>query len=1633
MKSKILKTSVVILLIMTLTMVNFITIGNSFVSYASEDISTNHKNVEFRAGFEDENGNLTQNIESAKSQEEMTLWLQVNVKNEGYLNGQISIENSNFTLKETESSYVNRIEENTIYLNQINAGTTADIKIKIEPIQNEEYEIGLLNRATQVSISGIYRDSTEKDINIRATRTINLKMTQNVNKDNLQNDVQVITNKITKIDGEEKRVVQFLWTMGLKENTYPEKETTGKMELPVINEEIPEVKTITKLNNMTKSNIEVNENVVTVDLKNPETEDGKVMWKSEGTEEIIVTAIYDKSAEIGAGEVSIEQNITFYDNSSISGNARKTLSNEELDQIINITSENSESEIYKGKIYSGIDRTYSDNIKLDVNLADAVQEVEIIEEMPSFVSDNSRDVANVVINKTSVNKENMKNILGENGTITIYNAEGNRIALISQTNEADENGNIVLNYNENESANIRMVTSKPVAEGTLEINNEKTIKESNQDIVRNANTLETRITAEYNKQDTVTFAKGTLKESTTKTELKNSQTEASFELNKNTLSTIVDNDLEMKIVLKSNDEKYDLYQNPNLVITLPEQVQNITINSIDMLYETDLKIANYRVEGRNIILTLEGKQSGYKDRAIDGTNIIINATIEVNPKSATSNENIVLRYNNQNAVSYVDGNEQGTVSSQIQIVAPKDVTAVHSISDLSIETLGQEESTTVTLPKAQGVRNVTADIEVINNNQEEIQNVRILGTFPTNNNENNMGITLNSGITLGEGIQGTVYYSNNENATNDLENSENGWKQDLNLNEAKKYLIIIDNVQGQSSVIANYGITIPENLEYNQNASLGYTVNYGNTLTRMENQINATTIELQTGVGPKIDTNLVASVAGNQDTGTVKNGEVIKYRVEISNTGTEDISNITVEGEVPEGATLVEPEENYEYTGAGYYKELEDRTYSETIENLKVGETTSVEYEVRVNSDTSEGTELRTKARVNYQEAVQETNEVVTRTESGNLRVSVKKVTGRDSNLYETGVVQYFAIIENISNDTQENVTVRTNKSDILNVERLILFTGMEHNEVSDDELISPSSISQIEGLEETSQNSNSEENLVSEEIEYSDEINIGTLNPGETKVLSYDMSINNVENEESIITFAVTAKDAEKEYRSNSLEDTVREFDVSMEMTSNTESRYIKSGDQVNYTITVRNNTNTYLEGINITDSIPDALTVNRVTIDGQDMGEINGNNLTMTCNIEANGETTIVIETVVNYSAGRTEAESITNIAYAEVFGERIANTQEVSHIIEADEQSGNNGNGGNNSGNSGNNGSDIANGENIITGIAWFDENVNGRKDENESTLSGINVMLLNVSTNNLVRDENGEVLEVATNDNGVYILNNISQGQYIAIFDYDTSIYNLTTYKAQGVSEDENSDVLMSNLSVNSEQEEVPATDIITINGENVDGINIGLTELKNFDLKLDKYVTKMIVQNDRGTTQTEYDNETTAKVEIDARNLSSSTVIIEYKIVVTNVGDTPGYARSIVDYVSKDLSFSSELNKDWYSQGDYLYSSSLANEEILPGESKELTLTLTKAMTEDNTGLVPNTAEIAESYNEQGLQDSNSTPGNNTKGENDQGSADAIISIRTGAIVYTGIVIGIIAILCVIAVVIIRLKNKKGDK
>ena len=86
------------------------------------------------------------------------------------------------------------------------------------------------------------------------------------------------------------------------------------------------------------------------------------------------------------------------------------------------------------------------------------------------------------------------------------------------------------------------------------------------------------------------------------------------------------------------------------------------------------------------------------------------------------------------------------------------------------------------------------------------------------------------------------------------------------------------------------------------------------------------------------------------------------------------------------------------------------------------------------------------------------------------------------------------------------------------------------------------------------------------------------------------------------------------------------------------------------------------------------------------------------------------------------------------------------------------------------------------------------------------------------------------------------------------------------------------------------------------------------------------------------------------------------------------------------------------------------------------------------MGEDNL-VTRNNAEIYEAYNNLGLEDSNSTPGNNVSDENDMGSADVIVSIRTGGVVYMTItvIIAIIVLSGIVAGIIVKRKNSKEEK
>ena len=599
------------------------------------------------------------------------------------------------------------------------------------------------------------------------------------------------------------------------------------------------------------------------------------------------------------------------------------------------------------------------------------------------------------------------------------------------------------------------------------------------------------------------------------------------------------------------------------------------------------------------------------------------------------------------------------------------------------------------------------------------------------------------------------------------------------------------------------------------------------------------------------------------------------------------------------------------------------------------------------------------------------------------------------------------------------------------------------------------------------------------EDIEYNKEINVGSLKANEYKIITYFTTIQKLEQNNDQIAFSVNVKQNEDVYKSNVYYDKLNNVDVNISMTSPTAGQLVEEGDILQYNIVVKNNSNSGIYNLTILDSIPEILKVTKITINGKDLKDIfikdsdesdtseysneYTNDVEVTLFLDANSTSTIIIETIVRNTDTIFSDQTITNTSTAEFWKNTLSTSSAVTHIIKATGENNPStpndpdtpdtpgspstpdtpgssgspntpGSSGNSNGNENNDieNNNIATGNKTISGTAWFDENKNGQRDSGEDLLNNIKVRLLNVETNTLVTNSDGNLLEALTDENGVYTLNKIGNGKYIVLFGYDNSQYGLTKYKAKGIPETQNSDATLNELSIENQKHKLASTDIIEINNNDISNIDIGLIKLEIFDLKLNKYVDRILVQNAKGITIKEYGNSQLAKLEIEGKYLNGSTVIIEYKIDVTNNGELAGYTKKIADYIPSDLKFNSELNKDWYEVDNVLYTDILANDEIKPGETKTISLTLTKAMTENNTGSIANIAEIAEDYNELGIKDTNSTPGNRTNTENDYSMAETLITVKTGAVMYIGLIIVAIAMLGATTIILI-IKNKNNQQ
>ena len=195
-------------------------------------------------------------------------------------------------------------------------------------------------------------------------------------------------------------------------------------------------------------------------------------------------------------------------------------------------------------------------------------------------------------------------------------------------------------------------------------------------------------------------------------------------------------------------------------------------------------------------------------------NIAVNCNITPDPRMSTKTENIELYAYNENGTDYwnktkdiYDVNDNlnkeeivGKAQVGISLISPTSLLTSESITNYD------EKESIVVAPQiaevAKEQRTATINVEIKNNYSSTISDVKILGRIPFANNSYVInGKPLNSsftvamksaGIALPEKLKekAVVYYTENENANKDLNDSNNGWTRDVqDFSRVKSYLI----------------------------------------------------------------------------------------------------------------------------------------------------------------------------------------------------------------------------------------------------------------------------------------------------------------------------------------------------------------------------------------------------------------------------------------------------------------------------------------------------------------------------------------------------------------------------------------------------------------------------------------------------------------------------------------------------------------------------------------------------------------------------------------------------------------------------------------------------------------------------
>lgn len=1665
------------------------------VSYAADNFlsakalenqgtSTTNENVEFDVYYDGGKHTVSADVNA----EDTKLNIALKVKKAGYLkDAVVDFSDTNFKIAKTEESdniQAVDAENKKISFNQINNGENVTETINIALDKKDEISEDMFDRDNTIKFTGTYVNAKGEEVAVKKDIVVHTSWTASTAKAKL--DYEITKYIPYSANNVSKLITQGKITSYVENSVLPIKNTNIEVNAPKINNKYPETVTVVANStnatngdangdNFSKNNWSYDSTTgkITITVNNNAV-NGKIQWAKNTADEFIVTYIY--SSDVYEAVKDSVTRVTYDASSSmnlyVQSGVNKVSAHvdgyedqtKKIGDIVEFTA-NATQSISKGYIYNNKNAAdenkketeYVAKYTAHVSYADVIDAIVLKQDVDQFVTANGSKQSttvggvNYAYNKTlAISKQEFDKVFGKNGEITILNEAGTTLATINKDTEVKEN-KIVVNLVPFNTNSITIKTSKPQAEGNVIFEITKALAkniEYSTSQLKSFTQIKTQVTGTAKNSDIDIVST----ESTKNVDLTEPTQKASITTSNNRLSTIVKNEnVEIKVTLENDSADDTMYTNPKIKITFPENIETINVKDCKVYFDDELEIDEDSIMSyengdgtKTLELKLKGTQTKYNNVAAKGATVVLTTDITLNTLTPTTNTQITAEITNGDSTVT-------NVSTDVKYIAPSGVVTTNSMTgyngDEKIEVINGESQKALIPTKAEQ-KEVTYTMNVINNYENTLDHVVVLGRTPFKDNKDvstslslgsNITMPLASGITV-TGVDAskvTIYYSENGEATTDLSNSQNGWTTSVtDYTKIKSYMIVLNEdyaMNGGDTFTFTYKATLPANLDYDQEVYENYGVFFNNNKTSgtITDKAIATKIGLTTGSIAKLDAKLTSTIG---EGASVKSGEILEYELTINNTGVVDAENTTVEIKLPPELSFI-PQDGDDYT----YKVPEDEEYDESryeellnlpenevidltkyenlISELQQYEDNDVDSEVlkinlgkitanstlkktlkfRAQSDETKKVEL--KATVGYSDMISvETNTVSNIIEKVyfDTQIGSKYKSLKEGETYSFQIAlrssQYNYELENESIDnSRKNTVVTITLPDELEYDSIKL-TRFNEDTFEEDDITSTANV-KVSGRKVT--------------------VKVGDVDGERGKTLIINTKVGKLANEvykkEVTITSNIKADNTETE-NIDDISVTINKPGINVAQTANIPTgTIISAGEDFAYTFTIQNLSDIYLNDVEFTDALPTEVTFKYLEIvyeDGTIDSSFNINSdgsINTKFYLSAGQKVTINVHVVANSIDNDTEISNKAKFKNEDI-GE--VETNSVSHIVKHFEKTDVNVD------------PDDTNKETRkVIGTVWVDANKDGVKDANEQRVSGVKVLLLNNNTSNIAMDSNNEQCITTTGTDGSYMFNNVPQGKYSVIFFYDSAKYSPTTYKKSGVSEEQNSDAIDKTVNYEGKDQIAAVTEEIVLANTNQFNIDLGIVEDAKFDLKLDKVVQAITVNNGKNTKEHVY-NSKLAKLDFESKYANTSSMVVEYKFTITNEGGIAGYVKKLADYLPEELKFNSELNKDWYEGKDgVIYNASLANTIINPGESKEVTLILTKNMNGDNDfGLINNSAEIYETSNDYGALDIDSTPGNKATNEDDYSTANVLTSVKTGdVVIYTTLIITIITI------------------